>query len=683
MILSPLFHDPSLSNTIPMRSNAQRANRRRLIVFASTFAIACTASLAYTFLRPAEYRASTQVQITPGVLDAHVPPAPGTFQADTPGEQLRPLLTEAQVLRSRPLIEATLERLQRLGTMYPRGDRDPVSDVQAALQVEAYDATNLVEVSATLPEREFVAPLLNTLVSVYRERLSESFGSTSGDALARASEEAKRLEAQVAEKRKEVENFRSRNGIVSAENEENEVLSRVRGLNTSLNLANDKVATAEGRLRSLMQSAAAGKSVVRTRDHPTLANLEQRASALKAQLRELERNFTADYLALDPTAKAQRAQLTELEQQIKVEREAAGQAALAEAQEEVASAREAATRLQQQIASDRQTVQLFTARLNQYKAMRDELAELERLYRDRAQRKASLEASEKSRSPSIAVLQAAARPDRAWRPDYVRDALLSLGGSLLFALFAMGLVELFNRSDRQPAVLISQPITLHGLPVGPPQAQLLPRTTLTPVLESSSYPLLGADPLPSRELSEQELFALWEASAPRTRVAILLLLSGPSADELLASTSDDVDLAAGRMRVRSASPREIVLQPATLHQLQACGLAPGTPLLTTTSGDAVSRDELEADLLCAAHDAGLARPDEVTPAALRHAYILFLLRQGVRMSDLVAIVGRLPTAVISAYGQLAPPGPRVTRESTQLAFPLLARVGSVSEPRVS
>ena len=46
--------------------------------------------------------------------------------------------------------------------------------------------------------------------------------------------------------RRGVEAFRARHDIVSLERDENQVLSRVKGLGASLNAANDRVAIAEG-----------------------------------------------------------------------------------------------------------------------------------------------------------------------------------------------------------------------------------------------------------------------------------------------------------------------------------------------------------------------------------------------------------------------------------------------------
>ena len=47
-----------------------------------------------------------------------------------------------------------------------------------------------------------------------------------------------------------------------------------------------------------------------------------------------------------------------------------------------------------------------------------------------------------------------------------------------------------------------------------------------------------------------------------------------------------------------------------------------------------SSEDLDAVQLCAAVDSSLPNPGEVTAKAIRHSYIDYLVRQGLRLSDL-------------------------------------------------
>jgi uncharacterized protein involved in exopolysaccharide biosynthesis len=151
---------------------------------------------------------------------------------------------------------------------------------------------------------------------------------------------------------------------------------------------------------------------------------------------------------------ALRTRLTELERQIGVQRETSRKAALVDAQEELASATAAAARIQGQIASGRVEVGQFTARLNEYKSRQDDLTELEKTYREATQKQARLEASERARMPAAKMIEAASTPREPWRPLIGATPGIAAGGSLLLALLAMWLVELFNRTQPQPSVVV-------------------------------------------------------------------------------------------------------------------------------------------------------------------------------------------------------------------------------------
>jgi succinoglycan biosynthesis transport protein ExoP len=644
-------------------STVEQANRRRRRVFLGTLAIALVLSLGFTWLRPPEYRASTLLEITAATES----PAPRA--ASTP-ESAKPFLTEVQVLTSRPVLETVAERLARDGRDLSAFGPDAVAGMQSRLEAIPVASTNVVELVATGQHPELLAPLLNTIITVYQDRLAEAFRSATSESMAQADDEVKRLEATVAAKRRDVDAFRLRNDIVSLQRDENDVLAQVRNLSTSLGAANDRVAAAEGKVHALSESAAAGKAAVRSKDDPTLANLEQRASKIREELGDLERGFTPDYLAKDPKVIAERARLAELEQQIVAQRAAGQQTAILEAQQELASAQGAAARIQSQMVSGRQEAAQFNTRFNEYKSRQDELGELETAYRDAVQRRAKLEASELARTPTTKLLEAATTPQDPWRPLYWRDTGISIGGSLALALLALWLVELLNRSESQPAVVLIQP-QAGALRYEAPQQTLAHHGADVMSLEATEPALLPQRIKLARELRRDEIAALLRASDDQSRLVMLLLLSGVSPDEVRELRGSDVDLAQGAMRVGGASGRDIVLGPALRRVLEATPKAPESELLLGSSGRPATRDSIDAQILGAAYDAAIEDAPQVTAACLRHTYLTFLVRQGMRFADLTRLVGPLPAEVVSAYSALSPPGARRRMAEIALLLPAL------------
>src|SRR5262249_5731414 len=244
------------------QSTATRNPRtRRLAVFSSVFFPALALGLICTAMQPAEYRAMAHLQIVPG-LGAPPPadnPVGATTGADTraPAERgSKPFLTEVQVLTSRPLVEEVVGRLAKFGNIPPDIKSHPVDGVQRMLSTETVEGTEVVLLRAEGPQPQFLAQLVNTLTSVYREHLASTYQKSTGTGGDQLRDSVRTLDQKMAAKRHEVEEFRSANDIVSAERDENQLLSAAKGLASALNEAKGKLAAAEGQLRAARNGAA-------------------------------------------------------------------------------------------------------------------------------------------------------------------------------------------------------------------------------------------------------------------------------------------------------------------------------------------------------------------------------------------------------------------------------------------
>ena len=497
-------------NADPFPSPARRANRRKLWVFAATFVLLALGGLVYSYARPAIYLASARVQINPGAMQVETAVASGGTQgANTP----RSLLNELQVLTSRPLVNEALAKLPSGKLEVKLGDKpgeksaeksssaslagqDLVDTLQAGLEASVAEGTDVVELSSRGTDAGQAAALVNALVATYTRQLADAHTQSTGTALAQARDEVNRLTQKVQAQRRQVDDFRLRHSIVSFEREENEVLGRVKGQTEAITKANEKLAQAEGKLRAMTESSAAGRPIASSaRPNATLENMEQRASEAREELSELNRGFTPEYLAMDPRARALRTRLAELERQITAQRQSSNQsaqtdqsAALADAHEEVTAARTAVARTAQQASGNRVELQRFASRFDEFRGLRDALAPQEALLRDATQRLVRQETGEAARRPSVRVLEPAVTPREPWRPQYTRDAAIVLGGALLLALLAMWLVELFNRVDAPPAMVV---MPVPGYPTPFPS----PYPSHYPTAYPAAYPLpYGAYP---------------------------------------------------------------------------------------------------------------------------------------------------------------------------------------------
>ena len=191
------------------------------------------------------------------------------------------------------------------------------------------------------------------------------------------------------------------------------------------------------------------------------------------------------------------------------------------------------------------------------------------------------------------------------------------------------------------------------------------RQTVTRPLEQKPGNAL-ASPL-YRELSSHQLRQLLNAANLKGKQLIGFLLSGLTIEEAASLTPAQIDLETATFIVGGAKPRTLAISSSFKALLAQSGNRP--------AWDAdQSADDLAVALLCAAVDSGLPNPGEITAAAIRHSYIAYLVRQGLRLSDLEQITGQLEASVISSYSAYSPPQQGRSPDEIEWLHPALADI---------
>ncbi len=184
------------------------------------------------------------------------------------------------------------------------------------------------------------------------------------------------------------------------------------------------------------------------KDNPTVASLEHRLSQIREEWRTLERQFTPQYLDMDPHARALRTRIANLEQQLDAERSKSRQDALAEAKEELASAQATKRRLQQQLAMTSRSVQNFSRRMAEFQAMQEELRGLgtNAPYRQAAPARSGSERAGTQATHSDPRSRSLAR-NRMAAPCTGATPASALMASLVLGFLAVWFVEFFDRAE--------------------------------------------------------------------------------------------------------------------------------------------------------------------------------------------------------------------------------------------
>jgi hypothetical protein len=206
-------------------------------------------------------------------------------------------------------------------------------------------------------------------------------------------------------------------------------------------------------------------------------------------------------------------------------------------------------------------------------------------------------------------------------------------------------------------------------PTPSPAPESLPLAYLTPILRQalgefnpqqnlSAQPLKTLENTPTaRELSHAEISALFLAAELQTQIIIALLLNGLSGAEILSLQSNSIDLNNSSLTI-PLTARSLRLTACTYA---LCSHSPWTPHLNSLA-------ELDALLGCAAIDAGLFRPEQITTENIGFSYCLFLIRQGIKLSDLPKIIGPVNPKRLLEFGKFSPESAGLALEQIDLDY---------------
>ncbi len=640
-----------------------RSGRRGL-----TFLCVLLAGLAVTFVYAATREKIYQSSAT---LRVYAPPGGA---ADTDGVSDRSTSKPAQLLLSRPILSNVLLRLPR--NLTPSNLTDaPTPDRTAALRQmvtvrESADA-NLIELSASGSDRELLPEIVNAWLDVYLEH-DEALRSKEDNsaALALAAEQAV-LQQRINAKREEIEAFKQDNDIQSMQREDNIVSSRLRGLNDSLNKAEQRLAETQGNLESVRSAIAAGKPVGTRREVATIVQLESRATELKVRAAELESKYTPAYIALNPEMRAIFEQIKVVEEDLASKRQEIERAALLTAEQEAASAAETVRRVQQELNEHKQRSEFFSSSFARFEALRLELEELEALSRDLNQRLVRHDVANKGVHSAPEVLERGSTPTWPISPDYYQIALIGFVGSFLLALLAVWMRDYLGRpeitAEPHPNVFYSV-VDARSIPLvqsGADQPKALAEA-------ESSPPQLVSEPA---AIDDEVITRLIEAAPDSTRLLILLLLCGVSARE--ASKLRWRDLRDLSVRVGTGTDeRELRLPPvaqplAKRLRKSADGAA---HVWHDGAGNPLAESELDALIVYAAYEANLPEPNAVDTRVLRHAHISYLLRVGANLSTIDRTVGYLAPSAKVRYRSIASEAPSVEADQIDTVHPVARAV---------
>lgn len=598
---------------------------QRLWFFLSVFLPLLLATQVYVFSQPAIYVSEASVLTMAATEVDHA----------SPDADLQHVSIQKELLLGQPILEKTVEQL------LPHEDNKlwTVDELRSMFAVMPVADTNLLKLTAEGPQPKLLKRALNAWLEAYRQARADYVAEISEKVTSALSDELARIERQVSNKRREIDQFRAQHDILSVESADNQAHARLQGLNQSLNKALEEEVKAKAKMDAIHNAIAQGKNVVPEADTRGLAVMIEQAGLLREKLAALHGQYTDDYIRFNPALRNIPEQLAELEEKINAKLKSGGGVVVQEADNDYAAAHQAVATIQRQMAEHKQLAADYTSQFARHQALQQELLKLETLQQETKQRLVDIEVKQRQKYPQVDVIDSASLPSKPIKPDYWQESAIALAASLALGLLAVWIGDYLRREQPIPVV---EAVSASHL-----------RHDRRPVLGGFAAPQsLVFDPLQAlendadpRELSLDETAALFNAADRRTREILALLLNGLSAEEIMSLTAECFDPQLQTVRV-PLSGRTLAMTRCTSALLAESRWQPMQ----------CSLEEFDAMLSCAAIDGGLFGAELIKADTISHTYILFLIRQGIKLTDLAKLIGPVSPSRLLRLGRFSPEG---------------------------
>ena len=615
---------------------------RRWLVFLLVFLPCMLASQAYIFLQPAIFQSVATVLTT----------AATDIDQDSSVADAQHVSIQKQILLGSAVLEKTQQHLQDMLT----NTQDwHVDELRNLFTVVPEPNTNLVHLQAEGPDPKLLRRAINAWIESYLQLRAAFIAENTDKVTAELHDQLRRIDKQVLDKRSEIDKFRLEHDILSTESTDNQAHARLQGLNKSLNAALEEEVKAKAKLDTVIDAISRDEVVVPETDTRTMAVLIQQAEKLREQLAAIEAQYTKEYIDLNPNLRRVREQLVEIEGKITDKASVGKDFARQEAENNYAAARQAVVAIKQQMQAHKQLAAAYTSQFAEHQALQQELLKMETLQQETKQRLVDLEVKQRESYPQVNVVDWATLPEVPIRPNYLQESLLALAISLSLALLTVVIIDYLSRDTAvapSPALMSLGGIHLHHQP----QAMLDNG-------EEQGQAQVAYDPLKTlpastaqRELNHAEVLALRQAADLNLKLIISLLFNGLSLAEILMLAPENLNIQTSMIIIPQR--RNVVMNSSVAECLNS----------QSACSDWPSEEEIDTLLCCTAIDCGLPEAQQLNAQTLRHTYLLFLVRQGIKLADLAKIVGSLTPSQLMELSRFSPAQPGLPLESIELDF---------------
>jgi len=543
------------------------------------------------------------------------------------------------------------------------------------VSTEAQLSSRIINLYATGEQANLLEPVLSQWLELYLSMLSAENIENTVEDIEIGEQKLLTLEEKILAQRQQIEAFGIEHNIISLERDENRTLSKIKSLGSALDSAENEFTQSSATIESVKRSIAAGEEVIHPNDVNRINNSISSIKSIEAKLAELSRRYTAEYMKLDPAIKEQNRVLEIKRKELAALKSQTQTRYLMELERSVLESKSKRSQLEKELNSLGKEAQKFNQKLDEYARLNRSLTQLE----EQAQLLKDQLVEEEVQKPfqaKISILEEPFEPTYPISPLYWRDTGIVAAVALVASLFVLLLFSFIVRQKQPAATMTSYTVVPpSGLTLSGQNEQNLAleqqkQALLLQQAKAEAEPLqLGQEPTASNNLrliTQDESQSLYQVANREGKLALVFVLNGLTIDEILSINKTDYDSQTSSLLVSGDYPRSIELPESTADMLSAI-------CLNAQQGDSIwnstmSIAQLDQMMINMAHDAGLAYPDQLSLASLRHSYLTYLVAQGARLNDLEQLAGYIKPSDLSLYRQVNRRGNPVELESINRQF---------------
>ncbi|MFT4613742.1 MAG: succinoglycan biosynthesis transport protein ExoP [Bacteroidia bacterium] len=412
----------------------------RARLFGAVFTVTLITGLILTLLQPTVYRSSATVLMTAAIA----------IDNKSAVASVQRVAIQRRILLGGEVTSRLLDTLHQEGVTAP----DPAY-LREVLQVIAVPNTDLVEMAAQGTEADLLPVIVNAWIDMYLNIRASHVEQSQQQTLQVVEDQLEGLSTKLDRARTALADYRDEHEISSAEREENEELSRLEGLNQALNTAVEKEITSQAWTEGLRKAIAENKEVVPRSERGHMDAMDKELSTLKSRLKNLQKDYTRDFITRNPKWRDIPVRIAELEAERASILEEGKYEVLEQAEQRLEANKQSVQDLEIRLNEQQEKAAHFTTVYATHQALVEDLTELERLNREAQSRLVRVEVNQVQKYPQVSVIDRPAAQSLRMGPDYrlwlVGTALVALA----FGILAVWLYGFLGPREKPSFVTLS------------------------------------------------------------------------------------------------------------------------------------------------------------------------------------------------------------------------------------